>query len=261
MELRMIILLIICLCPPIVYFGRLVTKRGREKWRREIEIDMSRDDSNEWYELNKTKEQKQRDKNNNKAFIAGMILFVITGLFARDDRVDTWLLFIGSPIFALSILIFYTISHNFGHIEKTIRIKRYKKNLEIGKIVIVGLIPLLIFSIFSINGSIDNLYFLLGFIASTFCIIILYFFSYKAGHLEKIIKMKSNLGEEDRKYIDFLIEVGRPATLKEFYENFPEKSPSTIRKRLSSLHQKNRVYKTSRGQYEINPYYNNFINN
>lgn len=239
MELEMIILLIICLGPPIVYYyGRLLTKRGREQWRREIAIDMSRDDSNEWYELNKTKEQKQRDKNNNKAFITGMILFVIIGFFSRDDLVDTWLFVIGSPIFALSIIIFYTISHNFGHIEKTIRIKRYKKSLEIGKIVIIGLIPLLIFSIFSINGSIDNLYFSLGFIASTFCIIILYYFSYKSGHLEKIIEMKINLGEEDRKYIDFLIEVGRPATLKEFYKYFPGKSPSTIRKRLSILHKK-----------------------
>lgn len=64
---------------------------------------------------------------------------------------------------------------------------------------------------------------------------------------------------EDKKYIDYIWEVGRPCALREIYEKFPDKNQSTIRNRLKKLIQDGRLAKPSRGEYEIGPYFDRHI--
>ncbi len=75
----------------------------------------------------------------------------------------------------------------------------------------------------------------------------------------KLNEYSKDLGAEDRRYIDFIWDKGRPVTLKEIYEQFSDKKSSTIRNRLKTLINDGRLAKPTRGEYEIGPYYDHFF--
>ncbi|MFW5799932.1 MAG: AAA family ATPase [Spirochaetota bacterium] len=63
---------------------------------------------------------------------------------------------------------------------------------------------------------------------------------------------------EDDKYINFIHTQGKPTTLKELYDNFPDKKETTIRNRLAKLCTDGRLERVSKGLFEIGPYFDKF---
>lgn len=62
-------------------------------------------------------------------------------------------------------------------------------------------------------------------------------------------------GIEDKKYIEYIYEKGRPVSLQELYEKFNTKNKSTLRNRLFQLCNDGRLHKMDRALYEIGAYY------